>query len=361
MVRIGSLMNCLSIRTSSLVCVVVFFGWKILAERRGFFLFKQLQPFAVKCITFVKTDIMKRNFYILLLVLGLIPAAYAQNYLQPGSQWRINATGLSMSAPCYFMEQYVCEIAGDSTIGAQTYKKIICHGLKTEGPTMPDPNSNCAPPTTFSRLYALVRQEGLKLYIYDNSEEILLYDFDLQVGDTLPLSYNNYDNQVTIDSITTLQIGNEVRNVFHFTQQNQSYQINKLIEGVGHNWGFIGTMQPFEFFETSLECYAINDTAYYPSLNAPCGLDVGLPEQPEAVLLTAYPNPVETIVRIETGSMESINTWHVFDVYGSKCSIDNHSIESGVLNLDLSSLHPGVYFIRITDKKGRAGIARVVK
>lgn len=304
---------------------------------------------------------MKRNFYILILALGLIPAAYAQNYLQPGSQWRINATGLSMSGPCYFNEQYVCEIAGDSTIGAQTYKKIICHGLRTEGPTMPDPNSNCAPPTTFSRLYALVRQEGLKMYIYDNSEERLLYDFDLQVGDTLPLSYNNYDNQVFIDSITTIQIGNEVRNVFHFTQQNQSFQINKIIEGVGHNFGFIGIMQPFEFFETSLECFAINDTAYYPSLGAPCELDVSLAELPEMVLLTASPNPTDATIVIETGMLGQIHRLEIVDMLGNQCSFEHSVSNSDALTLNLSAAESGVYIVRIIGENGKVGMTRIVR
>lgn len=302
---------------------------------------------------------MKAPLLILLLLLSSF--SQAQNYLQPGSQWRINATGLSMSAPCYFTEQYVCEITGDSLIGGQTYQKISCHGLKTEGPTSPGPGSNCEPPTTFNRLYALVRQDSLKLYIYDISEEKLLYDFDLQVGDTLPLSYNNYDNQVTVDSITTIQIGNEVRNVFHFTQQNQSSEINKIIEGVGHNWGFIGTMQPFEFFETSLECYAINDTAYYPSLGAPCELNVGLSEQSEVVLLKSYPNPTDATIIIETGSLKASHAWDIFDVYGTKCSVVKNGIEAGAITLDLSSFKPGVYFVRIVDEDGKMGIVQVVK
>ncbi|MES2557681.1 MAG: T9SS type A sorting domain-containing protein [Bacteroidota bacterium] len=304
---------------------------------------------------------MKRYYCIFLLFLGFVSVTQAQNYLQPGSQWRINATGLSMSAPCYFIEQYVCEITGDSLIAAQTYQKIICHGLKTEGPTSPNPNSNCEPPTTFSRLYALVREDGLKLYIYDGSEEKLLYDFDLQVGDTLPLSYNNYDNQITIDSITTLQIGNEVRKVFHFTQQSQSSEINKIIEGVGHNWGFTGIMQPFEFFETSLECYAINDTAYYPSLNAPCELNVGLQEELKGVELNSYPNPTNAGIVIETGSLNGIQSWNMFDVYGNNCSIEKVDIQTGTLSLDLSSVMAGVYIVCVVDENGKAGVVRVVK
>ncbi|OGS76724.1 MAG: hypothetical protein A3D31_17205 [Candidatus Fluviicola riflensis] len=258
------------------------------------------------------------------------------------------------------MEQYVCEIEGDSIIAAQTYQKIICHGLKTEGPTSPGPN-NCEPPTTFNRLYALVRQDGLKLYIYDGSQEQLLYDFDLQVGDTLPLSFNNHDSQVVVDSITTIQIGNEMRNVFHFTQQSQSSEINKIIEGVGHNWGFIGTMQPFEFFEFSLECYAINDTAYYPSLGAPCELNVGLSEQLETVLLNSYPNPTDGGIIIETGSLNGIQSWNMFDVYGNKCVVESTGTEAGSLKLDLRSANPGIYIVSIVDANGKTGIVRVVK
>lgn len=48
MVRIGRLMNCLSILTSSLVFVVVFIGCEILVERRGFFLSKRFATFYQK-------------------------------------------------------------------------------------------------------------------------------------------------------------------------------------------------------------------------------------------------------------------------------------------------------------------------
>ena len=304
---------------------------------------------------------MKQYFYIFLFLVAIVPVSRAQNYFQPGSQWRINATGLSMTGPCYFNEQYVCEITGDSIIAAQTYQKISYHGVHTEGPTSPDPNSNCASPYTFNRLYALVRQEGLKIYIYEGGQEQLLYDFDLQVGDSLPLSFNNYDDHIIVDSITTIQIGNEVRNVFHFTQQNQSFQINKIIEGVGHNFGFIGIMQPFEFFETSLECFAINDTAYYPSLGAPCELNVGLSEQKELVLLNAYPNPTDATIVIETGSLGQIHRLDLVDIYGNQYSFERSTSEAGMLNLDLSSAESGVYFVRIVNEDGKVGIVRVVR
>ena len=296
---------------------------------------------------------------LLLMLLTIAPFVQAQNYLQPGSQWRINGVGLSMVNPCYYTERFVCEITGDSLVLGQTYKKIFHHGIKTEAPTMPDPNSNCAAPETFNKLYALIRQEGLKLYIFNGSEDQLLYDFDLQVGDTLPLSFNNFANDITVDSITTLQVGSETRKVFYLSQQTE---VTMIIEGIGHNWGLIGTMQPFEFYETELECYAINDTAYYPSLGAPCELNVALEELEATVALNAYPNPTNEKILIETGSLSTVQTLHLVDLFGVNCLVENtYQLIDDAISLDLTKLATGIYVVQIMDSNGKIGLVRVVK
>lgn len=296
---------------------------------------------------------------LLLILLTIAPFVQSQNYLQSGSQWRIDGVGLSMVNPCYYTERFVCEITGDSLVLGQTYKKIFHHGIKMEGPTMPNPNSNCASPQTFNKLYALIRQEGLRLYIFNGSEDQLLYDFDLQVGDTLPLSFNNFANDITVDSINTLQVGNETRKVFYLSQQTE---VTMIIEGIGHNWGLIGTMQPFEFYETELECYAINDTAYYPSLGAPCELNVGLEELEATVALNAYPNPTNEKILIETGSLSTVQTLHLVDLYGVNCLVENdYQLVDGGISLDLTKLATGIYVVQIMDSNGKIGLVRVVK
>jgi len=302
---------------------------------------------------------MKTRLLFLLLTFVSAPFLKAQNYLQPGSKWRINSTGLSMSNPCYYTKEYACEITGDSLILGQTYKKIVHHGIKTEAQMMPNPSTSCAAPETFYLPYALIRQEGLKLFIYNGAQDELLYDFDLEVGDTLPMSYNNYSNDITVVSIGSLQVGNETRKVFNLSQQSE---INVLIEGIGHNWGLIGVMQPFEFYETSLECYGINDTTYYPSLGSPCALTIGLEEWEETLYLHAYPNPTDANFFIEIGSLSTIQTVSIYDVYGNSCLVERISVENtGSISLDLSAVLPGIYIVRMMDSSGRIGSVRVVK
>lgn len=194
---------------------------------------------------------MKSNALLIILLVfsGKMVFGQTPNYLADGSKWRINSMGISFTTPCWTYGKYVVESVGDSVIGGLTYKHLIYHGVISETEISPNPVAVCNPDYTFSYTYGFVRQAGKKLYSYDlmNSVDTLLYDFDLQVGDTLPLTIINSDTAITVTAITNFQVGNETRSIFDLSL-NSGGSV-KLIEGIGHDKGFLGTMQPFEFAE----------------------------------------------------------------------------------------------------------------
>ena len=57
----------------------------------------------------------------------------------------------------------------------------------------------------------LIRQEGRQMHIWDGSSDQLLYDFDLQVGDTLPISWNNWNEEITVIAVDSVLVGSEMR------------------------------------------------------------------------------------------------------------------------------------------------------
>jgi hypothetical protein len=170
----------------------------------------------------------------------------------------------------------------------------------------------------------------------------LLYDFDLQVGDFLPLTYNNLSSDIQIDNITTIQVGTETRNVFHFNQGNG---IDSLIEGIGHNKGLIGTMQPFEFFEYELMCFSLDGTSYYPSLGVACDLTVSTQEIIQTISSQISPNPVVDFAQTSFSNPVNIIDVLAIDLLGRKVILPYKSVNENTIEIDSRELTKGYYVI----------------
>lgn len=276
-------------------------------------------------------------------------------YLPDGATWRINRVGLSGSNQCWYNDQLVCTVAGDSVIGPYTYKKIMERGYYQEfGIVM---GTQCAPSFVHNNLYALLRQDSLSIYLWDGNQDTLLYDYNLQVGDTLPLSFNNVSTEVVVDSISEIQIGNDMRKVFHL---GNNPEVDKLIEGVGHNKGLVGSMQPFEFFENELRCFALNDTVRYPYLDAPCDFDVSLNELSEEVP-GVFPNPTNANWQIKIPAGTEIKEVIIRNYAGQEQPVSLQFSGSDSFEADAHNLPAGVYLLELRTKTGERMHARLIK
>ena len=91
----------------------------------------------------------------------------------------------SGSFPCFIGEEHLFYLEGDSVIGNLTYQKVYKEYI----------NINCSPTSGNKQLFFLLRQDisAKRVYMLWNNLDSLLYDFNLHVGDTLPLSYTNPD------------------------------------------------------------------------------------------------------------------------------------------------------------------------
>jgi hypothetical protein len=162
------------------------------------------------------------------------------------------------------------------------------------------------------------------------------------VGDFLPLTYNNASTTIQIDNISTIQVGSETRNVFHFSQLNG---IDSLIEGIGHNKGLIGTMQPFEFFEYELMCFSLDGTSYYPSLGAACDLTVSTLEINQTISSQISPNPVIDFAQITFSNPVNIAEVLAIDLSGRKVILPYKNVNENTIEIDSRELNKGYYII----------------
>src|SRR4030095_16838395 len=118
---------------------------------------------------------------------------------------------------------------GDSTLNSHTYKKLFTKGTGWFSWFSNPPVPSCCPgPYIFHDTLnpvALLRDTLNKIFIVDNiaNPEMLLYDFNLAVGDTLPLSYNNFNQDLIVIAIDSIPISNFYRKRFELSNSVSQY------------------------------------------------------------------------------------------------------------------------------------------
>jgi len=258
---------------------------------------------------------------------------------------------------CNCERTYNYYINGDSVVNSINYKKLFIKGFGqcfwNSSPPVP---LDCQTPPSFNdtiNLYALVRDTLQKIYIrygIDTSEQ-LLYDFNLNIGDTLPLSFNNWDT-IKVVSIDSIRILNTYRKRFHVVGQ---WQDGFLVEGVGHSGGFVEPMGIVFGFGSALICFGMGDSAYYPVVDSTCNLNVGINEkQLSANVISIYPNPTTNSLMIETILRQNtlIQT-ELKNALGQIVYTLNEKANSGSYKktIDLN-LGQGIYFLTLQTNQG---------
>ena len=211
-------------------------------------------------------------------------------------------------------------------------------------------NFDCHSSRTYNEFSALLRQDSNRVYKYYHNSEELLYDFDLDVGDTV-LNSNN-ENEI-VSSIDSLRVGNTYRKKFNLSGHNMF-----LIEGIGHTNGFIEPMGPIFDCSYTLICYAANDTTYFPDFEAECNYNLSIKEEPITNKLSIYPNPVASELTIE--SEKHLEKITLYSVLGNKIrTIIPERKQMTTINIE--NLSVGTYLVHIIDVEGNATYSKVLK
>ena len=261
------------------------------------------------------------TLFILLMSISL----NAQNYFANNPQWR-QSSSCRWYGECIEEQEFVYYINGDSVVDNITYKKLLKHGRLDQSWMGPEPHEGCDDHYTFDTFHTLVRQEGKKIYIKETGDvDTLLYDFNLNIGDTIPVTWNQPSNNLVVVGIDSLLVGNSFRTVFHLDATTN----NSLIEGIGNDNGFLEPIVTVLECGYNLNCYALNDTTYYPEQGAQCDLAVSVPQNPEDEMVNIYPNPACEFIYIKpvNFTLKEKAQIEIFNINGKM-------VYSGVFNSD---------------------------
>lgn len=291
-----------------------------------------------------------KHFYTLLIIVCFVGISNSQtnSYFNNNPCWQIKRM-CQVGSNCFKVDYYNYFINGDSLIGSTQYKKVYSkgHGNHQYFAMGPPPAGNpcVGPPSTTYTLTAfafLIRSSAKKIYVYI-SGDTLLYDFNLNVGDTLPTTFNNFSGSnikvTSIDSINTL---NGWMKRFQLSGSSTS---THLVEGMGHYGGLIELL-PINVTSCgwTLECYSQNNTTYYPTSGPSCLLSTKIKEELSVNKPVIYPNPSEGKYQLRLTEFSTNSLIEIYNITGQliySFAPKNESIE-----IDLRKEKSGIYFLK---------------
>ncbi|MBN4051299.1 T9SS type A sorting domain-containing protein [bacterium AH-315-M05] len=293
----------------------------------------------------------------------------AQNYVPfPDSNvaWIIGWCDVGSMCPgqpmmCWPSSEYQYTLGTDTIIGIYSYKKLYKSGNNISYTVINNDPTNCYI-TSYSYFYGYagaIRQDipNKKVYFLppSSSTDTLLYDFDLNVGDTLGPGYLYNNNQYVTAIDSTLDKCGMYRKTFYINGSGAPYT-----EGIGSLWGLL---EPTEIcvcdYSWSMSCFShANDTCVDSSS---CQLILNIiQEVTKAVTnIKVYPNPAsyQSInLEYELNQSEEVDI-SIFDNFG-KIVKEINNIPSGfgkhTVVIDVSGLPSGLYLCRLKSGSGHA-------
>lgn len=275
---------------------------------------------------------------ILVLISSQLSAQYTPLHLDIGTFWKADAYN-SLGTGIGNLE-IKSESIGDTTIlGKQYY--IVRTITKHSGF-----NLVYYPVDYFTYL----RNDTInkKVFAYMNNQDSLIYDFDIQIGDTVhrtlfPNSYPYY----TVDSIGFEQIYGVTRKVYYTAPTTSSWSSDsRLIEGIGTLFGFIAYDYNHGFENGAMtKCVKYNGTTLYGDSSTSCDLPLSISNIKKTINVDVFPNPISSNLSI-----------HFNEEVIKNCNIDIKNIDGRTVirqvgkiknELNLGKLSNGIYILTI--------------
>lgn len=214
----------------------------------------------------------------------------------------------------------------------------------------------------------IVYEESQQVYILNEKNEFeLLFDFSLEIGDSIKYSPPIKDFELcndsityTLDSISTVSFGNTFLEVQNFSFYDPFWEYSgtrQIIEKIGPAIGDFSIKSlhycAFDLPGSNL-CTFSDGIDTLQSGNSSCERLTINTQDISSSQLTLYPNPTDGIINID--SQQSVEYYRIHTTSGS----------SGLINyngqfLDLSNYVSGLYYIETIDDDSNREVFQVMK
>jgi hypothetical protein len=296
---------------------------------------------------------MKKYLIVLLLYFSLSLGAKAQTtvyhpFPDSNATWCCSYI-FSFPPNCYYgYSSY--KMSGKQFINSNWYNRILYHDSSAHW--------QCSPPIYFGSTVIndtfYVRQDSnLKtVWIYDTNSNTdkVLYNFNLNVGDTLDTTKvyfaNGFAGTKIITSIDSVLINGTYHKRFNYNTGCTMFPTDtSMIEGIGALHGLIYPPSCFESF-FFLNAFEQNNTLLYGDSTAVCyDFTTSIAENKHKTTVNIFPNPTNDKIIIENLPTEKINL-RLINIFGQEIytiQVQN----TNKFSLSLNEYSSGIYFLSI--------------
>jgi hypothetical protein len=213
-----------------------------------------------------------------------------------------------------------------------------------------------------AELRGVFRIEDSRVYFKEafSSSEFLLYEFDLDVGDTLPLSFiNNFSVPIVVAEIDTLYFDGVPHR--RYSLEGSSVFYDELIEGVGNINGPIQHLGLGIDISHTLVCFSLDGNSQFPDSSAECSSNTVMSVDelyPKENSIAVYPNPSRGKVTIQINSNQLITQFILFDTVGKE--LKRRMVSDDYIELEREQLPQGIYYLQLLFSDGKVKNERVM-
>jgi hypothetical protein len=294
------------------------------------------------CTCFLELVCFKQDVTTLYLNEDLVPCfnySEPENNLDPASEWRVD---YYMAEPGYFYNSFYKDfIDGDTMINALRYYKVYSSGYSY---------LNWAPPEYYNyfehQLHGLLREENGKWYTLYEGQDTVLFDFTLDIHDTVYSPFTFFvDSPIIVSGIDSIMVDGEYRRRLHLSPEYPA-GAQYIIESIGATSGLFENMAFFEW-GSDLACFAKNGVSLWGESEEECDLAVNINENKNISRNCAiYPNPAKDYTNIFIPSDYGKVKITIIDSYGKIAFLDFNE-DGSLVNIPLNTYQPGLYLILI--------------
>lgn len=293
-----------------------------------------------------------KNYLLFILLIFFTINCSSQTYTpfpENTGYWNVSKANCGLC----FNWQCVCSyenysLIGDTTIGIYSYKKVYL--------TSQNDSLNIITPYEY---YGGIRNDTANKKVYfcpKNQSDTLLYNFNLNLGDTLPKSYIHLENDtMIIDSIQNITLNGHSYKFYRLYDVQAQISHYYLVEGIGSTFGLFenivtsfeqdDNLQCFKYHNDSLvyEFYAFQNNLPATTCNFINDLNYKTIKNYSFKL---HPNPVikESILEFKNDHNE-LKYFSIYDIYGrliKKFQSTNNRLS--IINKDFSQ---GTYILQV--------------
>lgn len=302
-----------------------------------------LDELTLQAILTKKKTVMKQRIIFIVFAVLMNLTIFGQNFISSDRQWNVRLYG------DYGLTTEIFQIEGDSIVDSKSYNKIWVSYDSL---------------TTMVFLGLLREESNVVYYIPPYFSEGILYDFNLEIGDTISVK-NIFcgDDEIPLDviDIDTVEYFGETRKRWHLGENG--YVEEFWVEGVGSLNGPLYTKFWYCIIcpDWKLLCYHKNDTLKYimPGETECYQNTVGIEELTENDKILIHPNPVKkgNSIEIEMNfipvKIDIINSAGVL----IQCLT---SLQDRIVRFETRELETGFYLFKVTNQENKIETLKLI-